>query len=129
MAKMVCIIVGLIFLLIGIVGFFSPSFLGFHLSVMHSIIHLLTAAASFYFGFASSLNAARIFAIIFGAVYFLLGILGFVAPDVVANILQAHQVRGGTHNLTPDNILNLIIGAVFLASAVIREPMTAATSK
>ena len=129
MAKTICKMMGLVFLIIGIVGFVQPNFLGFHLSEVHSLIHLVTAALAFYFGFAASAKAAKTFAIVFGLVYLGLGVLGFAAPDYVAAILQAHRVRGIARNLTPDNIFHIVMGAVFLASALIRAPITAILSK
>ena len=129
MAKTICKIMGFIFLIVGIVGFVQPNIFGFHLSEIHSIIHLATAALAFYFGFGASAQAAKTFAIVFGLIYLGLGVLGFAMPNLVANILQAHQVRGISRNLTPDNILHIIIGAIFLASALLRAPVTALLSK
>jgi hypothetical protein len=68
MAKTICKIMGVLFLLIGIIGFIQPNIFGFHLSGIHSMIHLVTAALAFYFGFAASSKAAKTFAIIFGVV-------------------------------------------------------------
>ncbi len=129
MAKTVCKIMGALFLIIGTVGFIQPNIFGFHLSGIHSIIHLVTAALAFYFGFAASSKAAKTFAIIFGAFYLGLGVLGFASPDLIANSIQAHQVRGVPRNLMPDNILHIVVGAIFLASAVVRMPVTAILSK
>jgi hypothetical protein len=129
MSKTVCKIMGFLFLIIGIVGFVQPNILGFHLSGIHSIIHLATAALAFYFGFGASVNAAKTFVIVFGLVYMGLGILGFAMPDLVANILQAHQVHGVSRNLTPDNIFHITAGAILVVSALVQAPASAILSK
>lgn len=121
MAKRICQFLGFAFVLVGILGFIKPDLLGMHLSSIHSIIHIVTGAVALYFGFAASPNAARIFSLLFGAVYFLLGVLGFIAPDVVSSILQAHHVRGAADTLAPDNIVHLLLGAIFLAGGLIRS--------
>jgi hypothetical protein len=98
--------------LVGLAGFAMPHLLGMHLTPIHNVIHLLTAAIALYLGFGASLGAARTFCIAFGAVYLLLGILGFVAPNVVAAILGHPPVSGG--ELTPDNVVHLLLGGAFL---------------
>src|SRR5215813_8151654 len=83
MAKAICKVLGVVFLIVGLLGFVSPNLLGMHLSGIHSIIHLISAALAIYFGFAASPRAARTFSLIFGAVYLLLSALGFIASDLV----------------------------------------------
>jgi hypothetical protein len=78
MAKTVCKILGVVFILVGLIGFVSPGFLGTHLSLTHNLVHLISGAVALYFGFAATLSAARLFCIIFGVVYALLGICGFL---------------------------------------------------
>src|SRR5262245_3006090 len=80
MAKAVCKVLGVVFLILGLLGFISPRLLGMHLSGAHDIIHLISAALALYFGFIASPSAARAFSLIFGDVYLLLGALGFIAP-------------------------------------------------
>ena len=113
------------FLLVGLIGFAKPDLLGMHLSVWHNVVHLLTAALSLYFGFAASLSAARTFAIAFGAVYALLGILGFIAPGLVSEILQAHHAPNGTSSLAGDNLVHILLGAIFLIGGLV--PATGTT--
>jgi hypothetical protein len=64
---------GVAFLLAGLLGFVMPSLLGFHLTTIHNVIHLATAAVALYLGFAGTYAAARTFCIAFGAVYLALG--------------------------------------------------------
>ena len=78
MAKTVCKLLGLIFLIVGIVGIFSHDLLGAHLSMAHNMVHIVSGVIALYFGFSGSYSGARAFCLIFGAVYLLLGICGFV---------------------------------------------------
>ena len=126
MAKTLCKIFGVVLALVGIAGFLKHDLLGMHLTMIHNIVHLLTAAIALYFGFYGSDASARAFCQVFGAVYLLLGIGGFIAPDVVANVIQSHTETGG-ENLTPDNIVHLLLGAVFLIVGLLRAPKPAAT--
>src|SRR5215475_4717566 len=91
MAKAICKVLGVVLLIVGLLGFLSPNLLGMHLSGIYNIIHLISAALALYFGFVASPSAARTFSLIFGAVYLLLGALGFITPGVVSSGLQAHE--------------------------------------
>jgi hypothetical protein len=99
-----------------------------HLTQTHNIIHLVSGALALYFGFFASWNAARTFSIIFGVVYFLLGVLGFVAPEMVANIIQTHHVTDTgvaiSTTLTTDNIIHLLLGAIFLIAGLVGSSQT-----
>jgi hypothetical protein len=111
-------IVGIVLLIVGLAGFAMPHLLGMHLTARHNIIHLLTAAMALYMGFAASVDAARTFSIAFGAVYLLLGVLGFVAPGVVTAVIGHPMVSAG--ELTPDNAVHVLLGAAFLAVGLLQ---------
>jgi hypothetical protein len=113
MAKTIATILGVVFILVGIIGFVSPGFLGTHLGTTHNLVHLISGALSLYLGLAGSLSAARTFCIVFGIVYLLLGICGFLlgdGPDRMFELLQSL----GLHLGTMDHIIHLLLGAVFL---------------
>ena len=44
MAKTVCKIMGVVFLLVGIAGFAAPHLLGAHLTPAHNLVHLASGA-------------------------------------------------------------------------------------
>jgi hypothetical protein len=114
MAKTVCKILGVVFILVGLVGFVSPGFLGTHLSTTHNLVHLISGAVALYFGFAATLSAARLFCIVFGVVYGLLGICGFLlgsGPDRMFEALASI----GLHLGTMDHVVHILLGVVFLA--------------
>jgi len=117
MAKTLCKILGVVLLIVGLVGFASPNLLGMHLTPIHNIVHLVTAAIALYLGFAGSPEGAKTFCAVFGAIYLLLGILGFAAPGVVASII-GHPGPVTSADLTPDNAVHLLLGIVFLAAGL-----------
>jgi uncharacterized membrane protein HdeD (DUF308 family) len=132
MAKTICKLLGVVLLLVGIIGFVKPGFLGTHLSMAHNLVHILTGIISLYFGFAASLSAARGFALAFGAVYLLLGICGFIlgAPGspTMANMAEMGadsrlwKVIPGTLELgTADHAVHILLGILFLVGALMTK--------
>src|SRR6266850_1179221 len=114
MAKTVCKILGVVFLLVGICGFAKPMLLGAHLTPPHNVVHIVSGVIALYFGFAGSLSGAKAFALVFGLVYLALGILGMamgVAPDHTWMVGPLHlgQVDHGIH---------ILLGVVFLAGGL-----------
>jgi hypothetical protein len=112
MAKTLATILGIGFILVGIVGFVAPGLLGMHLSLAHNLIHLVSGALALYFGLAGTLGAARTFCLVFGAVYLLLGLAGIVAGDGEARLLT---VLPGQLTLgMSDHLVHVLLGALFL---------------
>lgn len=123
MAKTVATILGIVFLVLGVAGFVIPNLLGTHLSLTHTIIHLTTGAVALWLGLKGSLGAARMFCIIFGAVYLLLGIAGFAAgsnsePSAgvpgPADARLMKVIPGALELGTMDHVVHVLLGAVFL---------------
>jgi Domain of unknown function (DUF4383) len=130
MAKTICKLLGVVFLLVGIIGFIAPNLLGTHLSMAHNLVHILSGIIALYFGFAASLSAARGFALAFGAVYLLLGIVGFImgspGASTIANMTMEDgrlwKVIPGTLELgTADHAIHVLLGIVFLAGALMTK--------
>lgn len=116
MSKTVATIIGVVFVLVGILGFASPHLLGAHFSPAHNIIHLVTGALSLYFGLKGSLSSAALFSIVFGAVYLLLGVAGYVVgtgPDHIFRVVPETLVFG-----TMDHIIHLLLGAIYLVVGI-----------
>jgi hypothetical protein len=129
MAKTICKLLGVIFLLVGIAGFVKPGLLGTHLSMAHNLVHILSGIVALYFGFAGTLSGARGFALAFGAVYLLLGIVGFIMGTDQANSLpnmadMASDTRlwklipGTLEFGTADHAIHILLGILFLAGAL-----------
>jgi len=114
MAKTVATVVGVVFILVGIAGFFDEHLMGANLGKTHNVVHLASGAVSLYLGLKGSLGAARKFCLVFGIVYGLLGVVGFVAgaaPDYQLVIWHLHL-------MTKDHIIHIVIGVLYLVGAV-----------
>jgi hypothetical protein len=117
MAKTICKLLGLVFILVGIVGFFSPNLLGAHLSTTHNAVHIVSGLVALYFGFAASLSAARGFCLAFGAIYLLLGVVGFIMGDAANDrmlAINAINLMLGTR----DHAIHILLGVLFLIGAL-----------
>jgi len=82
----------------------------------------LSGALAIYFGLMATQAAGRTFCLVFGAVYGLLGLAGFVAGgmDSTYTIIPGALVLG-----TMDHLVHLILGAVFLSAGWVQKPATA----
>ncbi len=124
MAKTISKIMGVVFILVGILGFLAPGMLGMHLSLAHNLVHLVSGALALYFGFAGTLSGARLFCIVFGIVYGLLGVAGFLlghagahTVDVPAHGADSSLLPVLPHTLelaSPDHLVHILLGLVFL---------------
>jgi hypothetical protein len=125
MAKTICKILGVVFLIVGLCGFAVPGLLGAHLSLLHNIVHIASGAIALYLGFSGTLAAARMFCIVFGAVYLLLGILGFALGTAQASTMAGMAGMGIDPNMwrvipgqlelgRMDHIIHLLLGILFL---------------
>lgn len=116
MAKTIATLVGAVFILVGIVGFLAPTLLGAHLSTTHNIIHLVSGAASLYIGMKGTLAQARTFCLVFGIVYGLLGVVGFIVGTGADRMLNIDAI--GLMLGTVDHIIHILIGALYLFGAL-----------
>ena len=111
MAKTVATILGVAFLLVGLLGFIAPGLGGFHLSLLHNLVHIISGAVALYIGLKGTLASARLFCIIFGVVYGLLGLAGYLLGTD-----RQHTLPGVTHGGTDSNLLQVIAGQLELAA-------------
>jgi hypothetical protein len=116
MAKTVCKLLGVVFVLVGICGFVAPTLLGAHLTPPHNVVHLVSGVIALYFGFSGSAGAARTFCLVFGLVYLLLGIVGWfigAGPE--------HMFNVGTLLMLGkmDHIIHILLGVIFLAGGAL----------
>jgi hypothetical protein len=116
--RLLGVIFGAVYLLVGLLGFFLTGFDGFFASEgelllgifmvnpFHNIVHLLIGAA-LLIGGLSSVSAAKATNTTVGAAYLLVGLLGlFIAGDNPANILALNA---------GDNVLHFASAIVLLA--------------
>jgi len=128
MAKTICKLLGVVFLIVGIAGFVAPGLLGTHLSLAHNLVHIVSGAIALYLGFAGSASAARTFCLVFGLVYLLLGAAGFVmgqpGSSEIARMTHADpklwKVLPGKLELGQmDHIIHVLLAAVFLLGGLL----------
>lgn len=116
MAKTVCKLLGVVFVLVGIAGFVAPTLLGAHLTMAHNLVHIVSGAIALYFGFAGSASGAKGFCIIFGIVYLLLGVCGWflgTGPEHMFHIGTLLELG------KMDHIIHILLGVIFLAGGVL----------
>ena len=123
MVKTIATLLGVVFLLVGLLGFAVPGLLGAHLTPAHNVVHLVSGAVSLYLGLKGSLSATRMFELAFGSVYLLLGIAGFLlgaqqSHDGHTNETLLQVVPGVLHFGTMDNIIHVVIGGLYLIGAL-----------
>jgi hypothetical protein len=118
--RLVAVIFGAVYLLVALLGFLvtgGADFAGpngtlllgiFEVNWLHNIAHLLIGAALLIAGL-SNISAAKTVNGIVGAVYLLLGIVGFFIVDTPADILALN---------TPDHFLHLVTAVVLLGVAI-----------
>ena len=108
--RTVALVVGIVFVLVGILGFIPSLVSGgdllgiFAVNTLHSIVHLLfgiLGIAAAYTGWPRTYNR------VFGVIYLLLAVLGFI-PGLSSN----GSLLGIVAINTADNFLHLVIGLV-----------------
>jgi len=117
-------LLGVVFVLIGLVGFAAPDLMGMHLTVAHNLVHLISGALALYFGVKGTVQSARTFATVFGVTYGLLGVIGLIAgtgPDRMLTVIPDQLMFG-----TADSVIHLILGAVFLVAGLAKTTIAAA---
>lgn len=112
MLKKAALVFGVVFLLIGVLGFVrgvttNEMLLGvFRVNAAHNVVHLLSGAVALACGLAGVAASRRYFRI-FGVVYGLVAVLGFIQGD-------AHLL-GLISNNAADTWLHVAIAVVSLA--------------
>lgn len=114
MAKTVCKVLGVVFLLVGCIGFISPGLIGAHLTPPHNAVHIISGVIALYFGFAGSLSGAKAFSLVFGVVYLALGILGLALGTGAEHMWNVGPLMLGQ----VDHGIHILLGVVFLAGGL-----------
>lgn len=132
MARTVAIIMGVAFILLGLIGFVSDNFMGTHLTLMHNLIHLVSGAAALFIGLKGSIKAAKLFGFGFGAFYLLLGVVGYWLGGLhrTTTLPASEQAGGLNENMfrmipgvlelgSMDHLLHVAIGLAFIIAATL----------
>jgi hypothetical protein len=114
--KTASLVIGLIFIAVGLLGFTSNPIIGpddaiFHANTTHNMVHIVSGVLFVLVALARPANAGR-FLKIFGVIYFALGILGIfsIGSEGMTTLLGFLHVNGA------DNYLHIALGVViFLA--------------
>jgi len=104
MAKTYSLVVGVALLLVGIVGFIkgNDALMGLQFSLTHNLIHTLSGIIGIWAGMSKNAGNSKMFAQIFGVVYTLVALVGFVGqPMFVTEMLNLNQSY---------NIIHLAVG-------------------
>jgi uncharacterized protein DUF4383 len=121
-ARLYALVVGLVLVLAGIVGFFYESSFTSDSSVRdgvlgmldvngwHNVVHIATGALGL-FAFAAGVSAARTYALAIGAVYVIVAVWGFAVGDG-GSILGIIPIN------TEDSVLHLLIGLTGIGAGV-----------
>ncbi|MEA2434598.1 MAG: hypothetical protein QOG54_2055 [Actinomycetota bacterium] len=119
-------VMGAVYLLIGILGFFvANKFTGgsaddklifFPVNHLHNVVHLAIGAA--WLASARSLLTAKQVSLAIGVAYLLVAALGFVAKDFMSDLLNIE---------TADNFLHLVSGALGVYFGTVGAAATPAT--
>jgi preprotein translocase subunit Sss1 len=129
--RLVAVIFGAVYLLVGLLGFLVTAgvdfaatdgglLLGiFEVNPLHNIVHLLIGAA-LLIGGLKSVRAAKTVNIVVGAVYLLVGIVGFFIEGSALNILALN---------TADHFLHLVSALVLLGVGLGAERDERATTR
>jgi hypothetical protein len=95
------IILGAILLLVGVVGFFDELIFGlFSVNALHNLVHILSGAVPLWAGLWGGTKISRLWLKIFGIIYLLTAILGFLG---LGTFLAVN---------TADNWLHVVLGVV-----------------
>ena len=119
MAKTVCKILGVVFLLVGLCGFVAPNLLGAHLSPIHNVIHIVSGAIALYLGFAGTLSGAKTFSLVFGVVYLALGVLGLALGTAPDRMWMVGPLPFGQ----ADRLIHVLLGIIFLAGGLFTKKL------
>ncbi len=99
MAKMYCQWVGIILIVLGVIGLFTGTLLGVSVAGLHNWIHLLSGVILAYLGFTGT--SVKIGAQVFGVVYTLVGVIGFLQGSTVLGLIATSVLY---------NIIHLVVG-------------------
>jgi hypothetical protein len=98
LVKPLTLILGVVLTLVGLAGFFMPSplFGLFEVDTVHNIVHLASGLVALWAG-ATSVQYSRMFLIIFGIVYGLVAVLGYVMVPEGGKLLGLMAVNSHDH--------------------------------
>lgn len=120
MAKTIMYVAGVVFIVLGLLGFVNDPILGiFEVDALHNIVHLASGILALIFA-SQGESQARMFALVLGVVYALVTILGFMTGE--GKILGLISTNGA------DQWLHLVLTVVFLVVGLKKPAMSGGMS-
>jgi hypothetical protein len=119
MSKKLAVVFGVVFVLVGLLGFISNPIVGaegfFVTDAIHNVVHLLVGVILLIAGSKSAAAAGKAL-MIFGIVYLVLAVNGFISSDMLLGFVAAN---------TNDTWLHLVLGIVLLLAGLSgrKQPM------
>lgn len=117
MAKKLAMFFGIVFVLVGLLGFVPNPIVGpngyFVTNTAHDFLHILVGAILLSLGYVSE-HAAKLALYGTGAAYLLLAVLGFVQMGGSSEVMLLDAVHVN-HN---DNWLHVVLGVVLIVSGL-----------
>ena len=108
MARPFCTLLGIVLLGVGVWGLMTGAhaheLVVFSINGNHNLVHLLSGALAIIAAFAGR-GAAKTFCLVFGAIYGVVAVAGFVYIEAVVELLNLN---------TPDNLLHAAIAVACL---------------
>jgi len=110
MVKKSVLVLGVVLALVGVLGFvpgvvMDNMLLGiFAVDTIHNIVHLASGVLAILFAMRGE-GQAKLFAKVFGVVYGLVAVLGFVASDLLMSIMAVNMA---------DHVLHVVLALAFL---------------
>ena len=113
MAKTLAMVFGYVFVLVGILGFFSNPIVGsngyFLADTVHNLVHLVSGLVFLWVAYGAPMKAGAVLKI-FGVVYLLVALLGFMqSGDSLLGLLMSNM---------HDTWLHVVLGIVILAAGL-----------
>jgi hypothetical protein len=122
MAKTLAIVFGIVFVLVGLLGFIDNPLVGegglFHTNLMHDLVHIVLGLVLLYVAYKATAKTGLTLKVI-GAIYLVLAILGFfMIPD--GGALIGAEMNGADH------WLHIVLAIVLLGAGFMAKGKTIA---
>ena len=128
MTKTLAKVFGVVFLLVGVLGFISNPIVGqtgfFHANVAHDLVHILLGIVLLAFS-KNGMQAATCLKVV-GIVYLVVALLGFImmpGMNMTTNLLGFVSINGA------DNWLHIVLGVVLFLSGFASQADTGMMAK
>lgn len=117
--KTAALAIGAVFIAVGLLGFVDNPIIGdsenaiFHADTLHNWVHIISGLLLVFVAMATPASAAMVL-IVFGVVYALIGVVGFIAigTEGMGKVLGFLHVNGA------DNFLHVGLGLVILLAGI-----------